>query len=48
MQKINILFKNQIQNKIKVHILLKHKNKIIYFYNVIVFNIYILAAYYYK
>ncbi|WJG71282.1 hypothetical protein SIXOD_v1c26690 [Spiroplasma ixodetis Y32] len=47
MQKINILFKNQIQKKIKVNNLLKHKNQIVYFYNVIVFKTYIFVYYYY-
>lgn len=47
MEKINVFFKNQIQKKIKIHILLKNKNQILYFYNVIIFKTYMLAYYYY-
>lgn len=47
MQKIHLLFKNQIQKKIKIYFLLKHKDQIIYFYKMLTLKTYMLVYYYY-
>jgi len=47
MQKIQILFKNNMENNKKIKLLLKYKNNIFYIYNLIIFELYNIAYFYY-